>query len=75
MIDTVAADIPLKMADPSPATRMWVVIQKLSRARDEYSRAKDHPKRLALAGEVSELVTQLRTLADAVMEEAHSRGD
>jgi len=75
MIDAAVAETPLKMADPPPATRMWVTIQKLSRARDGYSRAKDHATRLMLADEISDLVTQLRTLADAVMEDVSESND
>jgi len=75
MIDAAVAEKPLKMADPPPATRMWVTIQKLSRSRDGYTRAKDHAMRLALAGDISDLVTQLRTLADAILEDVRESND
>ncbi|MCE9561054.1 MAG: hypothetical protein K8U57_03265 [Planctomycetes bacterium] len=62
---------PMGVANPSPVTRMWVVIQKLSQARDGYSRAKTEDTRAVLAVDISDLVTQLRTLSDALLEETH----
>ncbi len=44
-------------------------------AGDEFSRVKDHSARLALAGEISELVVQLRTLADGMIHEVGEPGD
>ncbi|MCE9568256.1 MAG: hypothetical protein K8U57_40165 [Planctomycetes bacterium] len=70
MIDAATAEKPTKMANPSPATRMWVVLQKLTRARDDYTRAKDRSTRLALAGNISDFVTQLQSLADTLPEKA-----
>ncbi len=74
MSDTSTLEPPLKMADPAPATRMWVVIQKLSAARDGYTRTKDHSTRVALAGDISELVTQLKSLADLLVKEVGGSG-
>ncbi len=71
MIDATAAEKPLKMADPPAATRMWAVLQKLSRARDGYTREKDHATRLTLAGDISDLVSQLRSLADTLVAEVN----
>lgn len=70
-----AVEPPLKMADPPPATRIWVVIQKLSSARDGYTRTKDHDTRVTLAGDISDLVEQLRTLADTLVEEVSRPSD
>ena len=61
-------------ANPPPATRMWVVIQKLSQARDGYSRSKTLETRAVLAEDISELVTELRTLADALLQEVREAG-
>ena len=66
--DVVAAK-PTAMANPSPVTRMWVVIQKLSAARDGYSRAKTDDAKITLANDISDHVDQLRALADALLEE------
>lgn len=59
-------------AVPPPATRIWAVLQRLLRVRDAYSRAKDPAARLTLAAELSDLVDELRALADAVVAEARS---
>jgi len=75
MSDSATVEKPLKMASPSPVTRMWVVLQKLTRARDEYTREKDHATLLTLAGDISDLVTQLRNLADALVAEVSQPHD
>jgi len=73
MNNTPQMEQPTGMAAQPPATRMWPVMQKLLRSRDAYARAKDQDTRLAEAGEISDLVTELRTLADTLLEESRSR--
>ncbi|MBA4186645.1 MAG: hypothetical protein C0467_01365 [Planctomycetaceae bacterium] len=68
---TAHTEQPTGMAAQPPATRMWPVIQKLSRARDAYVRAKDPETRASEASRVSDFVAELRSLADAILEEVH----
>ena len=69
MNDAAQMEAPTGMAGQSPVTRMWFVIQKLSRTRDAYARAKDNNTRLNVANDISDLVDLLRVLADALLEE------
>jgi len=70
MNDTGHQERPTGLAAQPPATRMWAIIQKLSQARDAYARAKERDTRLHSATNISNLVEELRSLADMLMDES-----
>jgi len=70
MNDTAHHEQPTGLAAQPPATRMWAIIQKLSQARDAYARAKECDTRMNSAANISNLVDELRTLADLLMDES-----
>lgn len=70
MNDAAHQEQPTGLAAQPPATRMWAVIQKLSQARDIYARSKERDTRLNSAANISNLVDELRTLADTLVEES-----
>jgi len=70
MNDTAHQVQPTGLAAQPPATRMWAIIQKLSQARDAYARAKERDTRMTSAANISNLVDELRSLADLLAEES-----
>jgi hypothetical protein len=62
--------MPSATTDRPPETRLWVVLQRLSRLRDEYSRDKTPTSRYATARAMAEQAHELRLLAEELLAEA-----
>ena len=75
MGEEIAADgSVVKVVDKRAVTRIWVVLQKTGRVRDEYIREKTPEGRAAKAGVLVRLAAEIRALADEVAQEA-GRGE
>ena len=64
--ETMASGAVGKDEDRRAVTRLWVVLQKTGRVRDEYIRDKSSEGRSAKAGILVRLADEIRALADEV---------